>query len=149
MLSTAESANATRLVAPREYGKTSLLRRALFEAESQGWVTVYVHRAAQGRPRTGFAGVRRRFPRLRIGGAPAPVSAEVDLRPDAEEPVLKRLEMPRRILERTGRRTLVCFDEFQAVMTVREDADEVIRAGIQHHTDEASYVVAASEVGGL
>ena len=166
MLGTAESANNTRLLAPREYGKTSLLGRVLADASGQGWATVYVDffgvltladiarriEAAYAEQLSGdlarwFAGVRRRFPRVRLGGGPVPASADLELDPQAEDPLIKRLAMPRQILQKSGRRTLVVFDEFQAVLTARADADEVIRSEIQHHGDAASYIFAGSEVG--
>jgi hypothetical protein len=166
MLGTAESGNNTRLLAPREYGKTSLLGRVLAEAGAQGWATVYVDffgvltladiarriEAAYADQLAGdlarwFAGVRRRLPRVRLGGGPVPASADLELDPQAEDPLIKRLAMPRHILAKSGRRTLVVFDEFQAVLTARSDADEVIRSEIQHHGDAASYIFAGSEVG--
>ena len=166
MLDTAESANNVRLLAPREYGKTSLLGRVLAGADKQGWATVYVDffgvltladiarriEAAYSDQLEGdlarwYAGVRKRLPRVRLGGGPIPASADLELDPQAEDPLLKRLAMPRRILERSGRRTLVVFDEFQAVLSARSDADEVIRSEIQHHGEAASYIFAGSEVG--
>jgi uncharacterized protein len=166
MLNTAESANNTRLLAPREYGKTSLLGRVLAQAGAQGWAMVYVDffgvltladvarriETAYADQLSGdlarwFAGVRRRLPRVRLGGGPVPASADVELDPQAEDPLIKRLAMPRQILEKSGRRTLVVFDEFQAVLTARSDSDEVIRSEIQHHGDSASYIFAGSEVG--
>jgi uncharacterized protein len=166
MLKTAESANNTRLLAPREYGKTSLLGRVLAEAGGQGWATVYVDffgvltladiarriETAYADQLSGdlarwFAGVRKRLPRVRLGGGPVPASADLELDPQAEDPLIKRLAMPRQVLDKSGRRTLVVFDEFQAVLTARADSDEVIRSEIQHHGDAASYIFAGSEVG--
>jgi uncharacterized protein len=166
MLDTAESANNSRLLAPREYGKTSLLGRVLAEAGAQGWTTVYVDffgvltladiarriEAAYSDQLSGdlarwFAGVRKRFPRVRLGGGPVPAAADVELDPQAEDPLISRLGMPQQILKKKGIRTLVVFDEFQAVLTARSDADEVIRSEIQHHGEAASYIFAGSEIG--
>lgn len=166
MVATAESANNTRLLAPREYGKTSLLGKVLVTSRDQGWATVYVDffgvltlgdiarriEASYADQLSGdlarwFAGVRRRLPRLRLGGGPLPASAEVELDPQAEDPLIKRLAMPRQILEKKAVRTLVVFDEFQAVLRARPDADKVIRSEIQHHNEAASYIFAGSEVG--
>lgn len=166
MLETAESANSTRLLAPREYGKTSLLGRVLAEAGARGWATVYVDffgvltladiarrvEAAYSDQLSGdlarwFAGARKRLPRVRLGGGPVPGSADVELDPQGEDPLIERLAMPRRILAKKGGRTLVVFDEFQAVLTARSDADAVIRSEIQHHGEAASYIFAGSEVG--
>jgi hypothetical protein len=166
MLGTAESANNSRVLAPREFGKTSLLRKLLKLADEDGWATVYVdffgiltladaanriERAYKDQLRgdlaTWFETVRRRLARGRVGGGPLPVSVDVELSPQAEEPLLERLAMPRRILAKNGQRTLVVFDEFQDVLATREDADEVIRSEIQHHGEAASYVFAGSDVG--
>ena len=42
LLALAEGGHASRLVAPRRYGKTSLLRRALLDAGRTGWATALV-----------------------------------------------------------------------------------------------------------
>jgi uncharacterized protein len=166
MLGTAESANNSRLLAPREYGKTSLLRKLLELADKSGWQTVYVdffgiltladasdriERAyrdqLQGEMANWFEAVRRRLPRFRLGGGPVPGSVDIETHPNAEAPLLQRLAMPTSILERHGLRTLVVFDEFQDVLAARDDADEVIRSEIQHHGEAASYVFAGSDVG--
>ena len=42
LLALAEGGHASRLVAPRRYGKTSLLRRVLREAGDAGWATALV-----------------------------------------------------------------------------------------------------------
>lgn len=167
MLRTAESGTNSRLVAPRRYGKTSLLRRVIRDADREGWATVYVdffgvltladiaHRIErayseqlEGRLATWFTAVRRGLkPTLRLGGGPVPAGVEIGLDPQAEIPLLERLALPRKILERHGRRTLVVFDEFQDVLATRDNADAVIRSEIQHHGDAASYIFAGSQVG--
>lgn len=166
LLATAESANNSRVLAPREYGKTSLLGKLRKQASAAGWETVYVdffgvltladaaqrierayREQLQGDIATWFESVRRRFPRLRLGGGPVPASVDVEANPNAEAPLLERLLMPKQILEKHGLRTLVIFDEFQDVLAARNDADEVIRSEIQHHGEAASYVFAGSEVG--
>lgn len=168
MLATAESANNSRVLAPREFGKTSLLRKLLADADKDGWATVYVDffgiltladaanrieraytQQLQGDLASWFETIRRRLPGARIGGGPVPAAVDVDISPQAEEPLLERLAMPRRILEKKGARTLIVFDEFQDVLGTREDADEVIRSEIQHHGEAASYVFAGSDVGAM
>jgi hypothetical protein len=168
LVETAVSGNNSRLVAPRRYGKTSLLNRLGEAVGKEGWNAVYVdffgvltladvsarvERAyatqLQGSVAAWFEGFRRRLrPSLRIG-AEEGVSAEVDLAldPAAEPPLLERLSIPKRMFERTGTRTLVVFDEFQDVLTAADRADAVIRSEIQHHGDAASYVFAGSQLG--
>jgi hypothetical protein len=166
LFATAESANNSRLLAPREFGKTSLARKLHDVASKAGWQTVYVdffgiltladaserverayREQLQGELATWFEAIRRRFVRFRLGGGPVPASVDVETSPNAEAPLLERLAMPKAILDKHGVRTLVVFDEFQDVLAARDDADEVIRSEIQHHGDAASYVFAGSDVG--
>jgi hypothetical protein len=42
LLERADEGNNSRLVAPRRFGKTSLLRRVIHDADREGWATVYV-----------------------------------------------------------------------------------------------------------
>jgi hypothetical protein len=168
LVETAVSGNNSRIVAPRRYGKTSLLNRLGEALAKEGWNAVYVdffgvltladvaarvERAyasqLEGKVAAWFAGFRRRLrPSLRIG-ADEGVSADLELAldPAAEPPLLERLAIPKRMFERTGTRTLVVFDEFQDVLTASDRADAVIRSEIQHHGDAASYVFAGSQLG--
>jgi hypothetical protein len=163
----ARSGNNSRLVAPRRYGKTSLLARLVEDARRAGWAAVYVDffgvltlddiarriersyaAELQGRSATWFAGVRRMLrPTLRVGGGPIPAGLEVAVDPQAEPPLLERLALPAQLHERHGTRTLVVFDEFQDILATKERTDAVIRSEIQHHGDAASYVFAGSHVG--
>jgi uncharacterized protein len=167
LLRRARESNNSRLVAPRRYGKTSLLRRVVHDAASAGWATVYVdffgvltladvsqriERAygdqLEGRLASWFAGVRKMLrPTFRAGGGPLPAGVEVTLDPQAEPPLLDRLALPRRLHERHGIRTLVVFDEFQDVLAAQARIDAVMRSEIQHHGEAASYVFAGSQVG--
>jgi uncharacterized protein len=162
------SGNNSRLVAPRRFGKTSLLRRVIEDVRAEGWNAVYVDffgvlnladvairveraydQQLQGAVASWFAGIRRRLkPAFQVGGTPdIPVGVEMTLDPQAEEPVLDRLALPKRLFDRDGTRTLVVFDEFQDVLATKQRADAVIRSEIQHHGDAASYVFAGSQLG--
>jgi uncharacterized protein len=103
----------------------------------------------EGRLASWFRGLRRRLrPGLRVGvDDQVSVGVEVELDPQAEPPLLDRLELPRRIHERDGTRTLVVFDEFQDVLATKERADATIRSEVQHHGDAASYIFAGSQLG--
>ena len=158
--------NNSRVVAPRRFGKTSLLRRVMAEIRHEGWEAVYVDffgvvtladvaerieraysEALQGPAARWFDGVRRVLrPSVRAGSPGVPVSAEVHLEP-AMSSLLDRLALPRKVFERWDRRVLVVFDEFQGVLTAQANADAVIRSEIQHHGDAASYIFAGSQVG--
>lgn len=167
LLDLAISGQNSRLVAPRRFGKTSLLRRVVEDARAEGWAAVYVDffgvltladvaeriERAYSRQLTGplarwFSGIRRRLrPTVRAGGGPVPASVDVTMDPQSEAPLLDRLALPRRVHERDGTQVLVVFDEFQDVLATRDQADATIRSEIQHHADAASYVFAGSHLG--
>lgn len=163
----AEGGHNTRLVAPRRYGKTTLLRRLADEAERRGIRCVYVDcfgvltladvamrvdgaytEALKGPVASWYAGVRRRW-RLRgkVGVGGTGVEAESVVSGSAEELLSEVLELPRRLHERDGLRTLVMLDEFQEILTASDSADALLRSKIQHHHAEASYVFAGSHPG--
>jgi hypothetical protein len=162
----AEGTNA-RLVAPRRYGKTSLLDRVCADADAiGGWITAYVDffgvisisdvaeriEEAYSHHLTGtlaswFEGIRRGFrPTVQIGMPGMSVGGAVDLRHNTG--LLDRLDLPERIARHSNTRVLVVFDEFQQVLAAHDRIDEVIRSRIQHHT-QVSYIFAGSQVGML
>jgi hypothetical protein len=164
LLATAVETNNSRLVAPRRFGKTSLLRRVLGEAGGDGWTGVYVdffgvltlgdvadrvERAyalsLTGRAARWFDGVRAAFAPTVSAGV-GPVRAGAQVRPPTPS-LAERLDLPLRLFDRFGTRTLVVFDEFQEVLVADQAADSVIRASIQHHDEAASYIFAGSHVG--
>ena len=57
------------------------------------------------------------------------------------------LELPRGLFRRAGERVVVCFDEFQEVLSTRVALDGAIRSVIEHHGEEASYLFAGSHPG--
>lgn len=166
LLATAWEGNNSRLVAPRRFGKTSLLRRVMSEAQDEGWEAVYVDffgvvtladvaerierayaTALQGPAARWFDGIRRVLrPTLRATAPGLPVGTELHLEP-ANTPLLDRLALPRKVYDKLGKRVLVVFDEFQGVLTAEANADALIRSEIQHHADAASYIFAGSQVG--
>jgi uncharacterized protein len=157
----------SRLVAPRRYGKTSLLRRALADIEAQGLVGVYVNffgvltrsdvaariesAYAEQLPRRlarWFEGIRRTLRAgVRAGGGPLPMSVELTAGDGAERGLLDWLALPRQLHAAKGVRTLIVFDEFQDVLLAGERIDAVIRSEIEHHAQAARYVFAGSHVG--
>lgn len=157
----------SRLVAPRRYGKTSLLRRVLADADAQGLVGVYVNffgvltstdvtariesAYADQLPRRlarWFEGVRRTLKgSIRAGGAPLPVGVELNVGSASERGLLDWLALPRQLHAAKGTRAMIVFDEFQDVMLAGSRIDAVIRSEIEQHGDAASYVFAGSHVG--
>lgn len=159
----------SRLVAPRRYGKTSLLNRVRHELDKAGFACVYVNffgvltagdvaerielaytRQLTGRLAAWFAAVRRGLtPSVgaHAGVGVAGVDARVALESAGRQSLLERLALPRRLHEQRGARSLVVFDEFQDVLTASDELDAVIRSEIEHHADAASYIFAGSHVG--
>jgi uncharacterized protein len=162
VLALADGAHNTRLVAPRRYGKTSLLRALAERADMFGLIAVYVNffgvvtaadiaerielayaEQLRGPLARWFDGVRAT---LRLGSGPIPASVEVvDAR--AQQPLLERLALPRRVFEKQGKRCVIAFDEFQDTLTASPRMDSLIRSEIEKHGDAASYVFTGSQVG--
>jgi hypothetical protein len=87
-------------------------------------------------------------PRAHAGVPGAGVEVRPGTREDDDLRLLHRLlDLPVRVWERTERRTLVVFDEFQALLGASPALDGLIRSRIQHHDVQASYVFAGSHPG--
>jgi hypothetical protein len=160
----AEENGNSRLVAPRRYGKTTLLRRAREEVGSFGMNTVYVNlfgllsieeaadriedayrRSLQGPLRNLAVGLIRTFhPTVTVP------KTGVTMEPTLDTAVGRRLssllDLPLKLHERTGRSTLVIFDEFQDVLATKPPLDGLIRSRLEQHESEASYIFAGSQV---
>lgn len=156
-----------RLYAPRKYGKTSLLNRALRDGETQeGLIPVLVDlyrvssvadvtvRFERAYSRHLKGALRSRIEeflqRTGIGlslGAFG-ISAKLQLDPKVNPlPALHALlDLPLRLDEGGGHRAFIALDEFQDVHKV-PDLDGLIRSHIQYHGEVASYVFAGSEPG--
>jgi hypothetical protein len=154
-----------RLFAPRKYGKTSLLRRALRDGHEQeslipvlvdlyrvssiADVTVRFERAYSRHLKGALrAKVEEFFQKTGIGlslGAYG-ISAKLRLDPKADPlPALHALlDLPLRLEESGGYRAFIALDEFQDIDKV-PDLDGLIRSHIQYQGEVASYVFAGSE----
>ncbi|MBA3510071.1 MAG: ATP-binding protein [Thermoleophilaceae bacterium] len=164
----AEGGHNTRLQAPRRYGKTTLLGKVQADADKVGLHTVYVdfYRALTlaevarriedayleglaGPSRRAVAAVARRW-RGKLVATPGGVGAEAEsARQSAQQRLSDMLDLPVRVFEPSGIRTLVVFDEFQDLLRIDSDIDGLLRSKIQFHRDEASYIFAGSEPGML
>jgi hypothetical protein len=158
--------NNARLVAPRRYGKTSLLGRVQDDLSNEGWQTVYVdllgivtiddftariERAyteqLRGALAKWFTGLRRTLrPTATVGGGVVPVSGSVDLGNVSAAGLVERLALPVKVYEKTGSRVHIVFDEFQELDTVDGNVDAILRSQIQHQKSAASYVFAGSKL---
>lgn len=159
----AETRNS-RLSGPRRYGKTSLLNVVLEGADRDGFVAIYVNflgvltagdvaerierayrEQLDGALRRWFAGVVSTLsPRAKA----APGGVGIEVAPAANVPsLLDRLELPRRLFERHGRRCAIVFDEFQDVVRAGGELAGTIRSELERHGNVAGYVFSGSHPG--
>ncbi|HEV3045927.1 MAG TPA: hypothetical protein VGY13_01070 [Solirubrobacteraceae bacterium] len=154
----------SRLEGPRRYGKTSLLKAALADADKDGLVPIYVNflgvltpadvaerierayrEQLDGPLKRWFAGAVSTL-RPRVKAAPGGVG--VELEPARHPPeLLDRLALPRRLQERHGRQCAIAFDEFQDVVRVGDALTGTIRSELEQHGKVASYVFSGSHPG--
>jgi hypothetical protein len=165
LLALAEGGHSFRLVGPRRYGKTTLLRRVLEAAEREHMATVLVD--LQDVLTIGEIVVRieRAYDRLKgpirrtveslfrswniglaLGGGGFTATLQRNPNVDAESVLLRLLELPAALFSKDGTTSLIAFDEIQDVLAV-PGADGKIRSVIQHQTNAATYAFAGSAPG--
>ena len=167
LLTAAVGGHYVRLYAPRKYGKTSLLRRVLRDAErEEGMIPILVDLYGV----LSVADVAIRFERayarqlkgktrsrveeflqstgLGLSLGALGVSARIQLNPRTDPlPALHALlDLPLRLDDNGGFRALIVLDEFQDITKVKE-MDAVLRSHIQFQGEVASFVFAGSEPG--
>jgi uncharacterized protein len=168
LLDLAEGGHATRLSAPRRFGKTSLLHRVARDAENAGinylevdFYGVLAHADVIARieeaynqlrspaKRMAIATIRALRPRMSVGGGPIPAKVEAEPQPTEQTTrvLTGLLDLPLTLFKRNGQRTLVAFDEFQALLAVDPQIDGLFRSRIQRHGEAASYIFAGSHPG--
>jgi hypothetical protein len=167
LLRNAVGGHFVRLFAPRKYGKTSLLKRALRDGEEhEGLIPILVdlYRVSS------IADVAVRFERayskhlkgairarvekflqqtgigLSLGAYGISAKLQLDPKVDPLPALHALLDLPLRLEEGGGYRAFIALDEFQDVDKV-PDLDGLIRSHIQHQGEVASYVFAGSEPG--
>ena len=160
----------TRVVAPRRYGKTSLLKHLISAQSADRPVGIYVdlygamgagdvvarlekalRMAKLPRGQTRWLDGRLRTPtrstRVRVG--PLTVThSDAAGPPGRGEPgaLEDRFAIFAELRERIGTPLVVVLDEFQAVLVGAGELDAAIRSEIQHH-DRVGYIFAGSHVG--
>jgi hypothetical protein len=165
LLALTEGGHSFRLVGPRRYGKTTLLRRVLASAEREGVAAILVDLQDVLSIAEIVVRIERAYERLKgpvrrhvesvlrtwnigasLGGGGFTASLQRNPRVDAESVLLRLLELPAILFERQGTTSLIVFDEIQDVLAVR-GADGKIQSVIQHQTDAATYAFAGSAPG--
>lgn len=159
----ADGGHSSRLVAPRRYGKSTLLDRVLDEATKLGMPTAHVDlmdvltmgaivtrierayaRSLKGPIKTVASDILKSWKiGVSFGGGGFAVKMMSNPSLDAESVLLKLLELPSRLAEKQGVRSVIVFDEVQDILNV-DGADGVIRSVIQYQTDDAAYLFAGS-----
>jgi hypothetical protein len=156
-----------RLVAPRRYGKTSLLLAHAGRLRETGWRTAHVdfsrvadltdvaRRLAEAYAHLDTPWVRSHLSGLlaRLGVSLSAIGPAVSIGPrppmpdatTAETVLYRLLDLPKTLWEADRMPTLVVFDEFQDLLVARKDLDGLLRSRIQYHADAAAYVYAGSE----
>lgn len=156
------------LVAPRRYGKTSLIKNALEKIEKRGLLTAYVDlywvtsskeffefyvssllRGSKSITKRALSIVRDFLPRLRPRlSFDQDGRVEFTLDISRHQPVEAREEvfnLPEQIAKAQGKRFVVVLDEFQEILKLDgEELERQIRAAIQHHSN-VSYLFAGSK----
>ncbi len=163
LLSLAQGGHSVRLVGPRRYGKTTLLQKVLEDAADAQMATVLVDledvlslggivaRIERAYARRLRGPLRTRVERLfstwnlglSLGGPGFGATLQRNPNMNVETVLLRVLDLPRELYERTGTRSLIVFDEIQDILAV-EGADGQLRSVIQHHREVASYAFAGS-----
>jgi len=165
LLALAEGSHSFRLVGPRRYGKTTLLRRVLAAAEHEQMATVLVDMQDVLSIGEIVVRIERAYDRLKgpirrsvenllrtwniglsLGGGGFTATLQRNPNVDTESVLLRLLEMPAALFERDGTISLIVFDEIQDVLAV-PGADGKIRSVIQHQGDAATYAFAGSAPG--
>lgn len=161
----AEGTSNSRLTAPRRYGKTTLLKRVREEAEQIGMNTVYVNfygllsieeaaNRIEDAYRSSLHGSVRNFviglirnvrPKVKV--PKTEISVEPALDTDIGRRLAWLLDLPVKIMDKTGNPTLVVFDEFQDILETKPPLDGLIRSRIEQHEEHASYIFAGSHIG--
>jgi hypothetical protein len=156
------------LIAPRRYGKTSLIKNVLMTLQRQKFLTAYVDlywaasssdlmelytssvvQGSKSIAKRAAHFVKEFLPRLRpslsfdpAGNPEISVGVSMESRAEVAEEVFN---LPEQIANSQGKRFVVVLDEFQEIMRIGgEDLERQLRAAIQHHT-RVSYLFAGSK----
>lgn len=165
LLALALGGHSFRLVGPRRYGKTTLLRRVLDAAEREGHAAVLVDLQDVLSVAEIVVRIERAYDRIKgpvrkrveallrawniglsLGGGGFTATLARNPSVDPEAVLLRLLDLPRELFDRDGTSSVIVFDEIQDVLAVA-GADGKLRSVIQHHGEAATYAFAGSAPG--
>jgi len=167
LLAHAVGGHFVRLFAPRKFGKTSLLRRVLRDAErEEGMIPILVDlygvlsvadvtvRLERAYARQLKGKIRARIEEflqstglgLSLGAFGVSARLQLEPRHDPLPALHALLDLPLRLEADGGFRALIVLDEFQDIVKVR-GMDALLRSHIQFQGEVASFVFAGSEPG--
>jgi len=153
------------IIAPRRYGKTTLIRKMLDDLRDMGVLTLYVdlmpyadsisalskHLIDKALDLLGIEGKVRKLSYLfQVKGKAVlkeegiELDLEVFTSRDERKMLLEALELPERIAERKNKKLVVAFDEFGELYKTNPNAVKLFRSVIQHH-EKTSYVFSGSQ----
>ena len=160
--------NNITLYAPRRYGKSSLVNKALKELEEEGFTTVYLDimsvysrdtfiknytRAIVDKQKASLAKTTKKIARFISGIVPS-VAFDSSGMPsfsfswiegkDKEQTLLDVINLPEKFAT-DNIRWIIAFDEFQEITKLNgENFEKLLRSGIQHHQN-VSYLFLGSK----
>lgn len=153
-----------RLEGPRRFGKTSLVRAALAEADRNGAVPIEVNflgcvtaadvserieraYSAQldGPLRRWFDGLVRTL-QPTLNAAPGGVGVSAQPR-TSDRGLVDRLALPARVQQRAGKQCVIAFDEFQEVVRIDASLPGVFRSTLEASPGAAGYIFSGSHPG--
>lgn len=153
------------IIAPRRYGKTTLIRKVLEELQKEGVYALYIdlmpyadsmsalskYIVDEALDLLGIEGkIKKLSHLLQIRGKAVLKEEGIELNfelfkgTDEREMLREALELPERIGNRKRKRVVVAFDEFGEIYKTNPKAVKLFRSVIQHH-ECTSYVFAGSQ----
>jgi hypothetical protein len=173
----AEAGQNSRLVAPRRYGKTTLLGAVADDLSQDGMLAVYVdcsrttaledvvvrlrqawRKALGGSGRRSERVWRELDRRVNVSvtlGVPGvgSLTASRPGQPASDAGVFEALhallDAPLRLHETADKRSFIVLDEFHDLLTARDDLDGILRSHAQHQRGAAAYCFAGSQASAM
>ena len=152
------------LFAPRRYGKSSLLREIMRGLDKEEFLTLWIDVSEVSTIRgflerivnqinefskvtklTGF--IKTTLPKFlsmfRVGLGDFNITITAPDQAELDELSLEIFDLPEKLAQKSNKRVIIVFDEFQDLLLLGQDLDKKMRAKIQYHKS-ASYVFMGS-----